>query len=265
MLPIIVVDQFFKQCRADALRDAAVQLTIDDQRVDHLPAVIRDDVLQHLDLASFPLDFDDGNMRRARSCSPFGIVHATDRQLAKRVLDFKRHGAHVRVVAFGKLAVGQSAFAVACRERALPHADLIFRRIQKRACGLHELFLERLAREHRSASTHHCAATRKSANAVPDGVSVPLNDPHIFDQHPHFIGNDLRERSLKPLPVAGDAKSRSDASGRIHVEVRRFGAGIDRHTGRCRQTRADARQLSKGRDANAEHSTFSVGLRLGFA
>ena len=41
--PVVVVDDLFVQRGADALRDAAMHLTVDDQRIDQRAAILRDD------------------------------------------------------------------------------------------------------------------------------------------------------------------------------------------------------------------------------
>ncbi len=49
----------FVQRRADALRKSAVNLAVDDHRIDQLAAVFDDDVIENFDVADFRIDRDE--------------------------------------------------------------------------------------------------------------------------------------------------------------------------------------------------------------
>ena len=62
MLPIVVVDDFFQQGIADALRDAAEDLAIDDHRIDETAGILRHHELFDGDQPGLQIDLDDGGM-----------------------------------------------------------------------------------------------------------------------------------------------------------------------------------------------------------
>ena len=53
-LALLVVDDFFVERRADALRDAAVNLAVDDQRIDEFAAILGDGEMIDADFDRFP-------------------------------------------------------------------------------------------------------------------------------------------------------------------------------------------------------------------
>ena len=56
---MLVVGDFLVERGADALRDAALHLAVDDHRIDHRAAVLRHDIVEDLDDAGVGLDRDD--------------------------------------------------------------------------------------------------------------------------------------------------------------------------------------------------------------
>ena len=67
---VVVVDDLLVQRLRDALRDAAVLLAGDEQRVEDPPAVVDRDVTQQLDRAGLGVDLDDRDVRAERDTSP---------------------------------------------------------------------------------------------------------------------------------------------------------------------------------------------------
>ena len=59
---------------ADALGDAAVELAVDDHRVDLLADVVDRDVADEVDLAGLLVDLDDGDVRPERPRAVRGVV-----------------------------------------------------------------------------------------------------------------------------------------------------------------------------------------------
>ena len=62
-LPLLVVGNLFIERRADALRDAALHLPVDDHRVDHGAAVLGHHVVEQLGHAALGVDRDDDRVR----------------------------------------------------------------------------------------------------------------------------------------------------------------------------------------------------------
>ena len=57
-MPVAVIDGHLHERLADSLDDAAVQLTLDDQRVDDGAEIIDRDVFHHLDHAGLGVELD---------------------------------------------------------------------------------------------------------------------------------------------------------------------------------------------------------------
>ena len=64
-LALRVERHFLEQRRADALRGAAVNLAVDDHRIDQHAGVFHHDVVENFDAAGFRIDRDHGGVRRA--------------------------------------------------------------------------------------------------------------------------------------------------------------------------------------------------------
>ena len=62
----LVVDHLLEEGAADALRDAAVHLPLDDHGIDDPPAVVGHDVSEQLDAACRGVDLDLGDVNGAR-------------------------------------------------------------------------------------------------------------------------------------------------------------------------------------------------------
>jgi len=71
---VLVVGRALEQRRADALGDAAVDLPLDDERVDDLPAVVDADVLLDLYLGGLRVDLDDRDVRPEREREVLRVV-----------------------------------------------------------------------------------------------------------------------------------------------------------------------------------------------
>ena len=65
-LAVVVIDGLLPQRLADALRDAAVHLAVDDQRIHNVAAIVHRDVALDLDVAGVAIDFGDHDVRAER-------------------------------------------------------------------------------------------------------------------------------------------------------------------------------------------------------
>ena len=91
-LPGLVVGHPLVERAADALRDAAVDLALDDHRVDEVAAVVHDGVLQDRDLGGLRVGLDDHGVHAGGERRPLrrvevaaleaGLVVLGDRRLA---------------------------------------------------------------------------------------------------------------------------------------------------------------------------------------
>src|SRR4051794_31069981 len=83
---------------AAALGDPAAHLTLDDRRVDELPAVLDDDPALDVDVTGLDVDLDDGAVRAARPAALPAVEHRRDLEVGivlRRRRDLgERLGAH---------------------------------------------------------------------------------------------------------------------------------------------------------------------------
>src|SRR4051794_18691423 len=81
-LRLVVVGRPLEQHRADALRDAAAYLALDDRRVDELPAVLDDDPTLDGNVTSVDVDLDDGAVGTARPAALSAVEDSGDLEVA---------------------------------------------------------------------------------------------------------------------------------------------------------------------------------------
>src|SRR5688572_27472539 len=70
-LPVFVVGEPLVKRIADALRDAAVDLPIEDEWVDDPATIVHDEIFLDVDLHGFGIDFYDHRVDSAGSCASF--------------------------------------------------------------------------------------------------------------------------------------------------------------------------------------------------
>src|SRR5262249_56961607 len=80
-----VIRRPFEQHRADALRDSAADLTIDDGGVDERTAILGDDVPLHRHDAGFGVDVDDGAVSAAGPASFAAVERGLDLEIGVHV------------------------------------------------------------------------------------------------------------------------------------------------------------------------------------
>ena len=62
-LTILIIDGHFRHSLANALRNTAIDLTMNDERIEHFAAIIDGDVIHHVDFAEIRINFDFDHMR----------------------------------------------------------------------------------------------------------------------------------------------------------------------------------------------------------
>src|ERR1700751_1153292 len=84
-LPLRIVDDFFGECGANTLCDAALYLPVNDQRIDEFAAVFSDRILADADLESLRIDLDCGDMRRRAGSAENRIIGLARRKLVSGI------------------------------------------------------------------------------------------------------------------------------------------------------------------------------------
>ena len=82
---VLVVDRLLVERLRDPLRDAAVDLAVDDHRIDDLADVVDGDVAQQLNVAGLGVDLHDGGVRAARPAEVRRVVDGASPRAPARI------------------------------------------------------------------------------------------------------------------------------------------------------------------------------------
>ena len=215
----LVVDDFLEERAAEALRGAAVDLALDDHRVDRPAAVVDDRELEDGERAGVEVHFDDGRLGAERPCHRVGIEEGARAETWPAgggegaaadggARDRAERDAAVRRAADGHVALG--------------HHHVLRRALEQLGCDEPRLVRD-LSRSpgHRGPRDRgHTACDR--AHPEPDAVGVAATDDDVLDRQPELIGADLGQRGLVRLALGADADVHvHDACG-IHRDVGAF-------------------------------------------
>ncbi len=257
-IPGFVVDDLFQQRIADALRDAAVDLAVDDHRIDQPAGVLRDQESFDFDPAGFDIDFDDRRM-------------AGVRERARRIVYRGFHDAGldlavepVRLVVGGARQTGDRQLPVGAGDlgaSTLQH-DVVGRRFQEMARELDQFHPHLAGSYERRAAGQHQRAARERAEAVGRTIGVAVHDGDLRRLDPELVGYDLGERGAKSLPVRARADARLDEARRVHRQLDLLPAGRDLHPARGERRRAVAGALREGRKAESQKLPLCPRLAL---
>ncbi len=95
-----------------------------------------------------------------------------------------------------------------------------------------------------------------------DAVAVALDNPDVLEFRAEIVRDDLGQRGFQPLSMRGDAERRRDRAGRIDADLGGFRTGVDRHSRRNGNSRADPGQLGIACQADAEIAPFRARRAL---
>ena len=213
----VVVDEVLEQHAADALHDAAEDLALDDRRVDHRAAVLRDDVAQDLRHAGVAVDLDDaevGGVRPRREARRAG----TARSPPARLTALAAACSAKRYAADGDLLHRRSTRAgVPCTNTA-PVLDVeVVRRGLQRVGGDGEHLvphgLGRLPGPRRRRPPRCGLPPVPGPYGVDCGVALDDRDVVVVDAE--GVGDDLGHRRLDALPVRRRAEVGDDLAARL--------------------------------------------------
>ena len=208
-LAVVVVDRFFDHRLADALRQAAVDLSFDDQRVDQIAGIVDGDQLQQLRLAGLAIDLEHRDVAAER----IGVVRRLEeRFVAEARLDARRqrHG-HIGVAGDRRerFRLGRRALDA---DHAVLEDDVVFAGFEHRRGELRHLLLHLAAGEMQRRAGDRLRAAAEGADALLHDAGVAVQDRDVLDRHAELIGQHLRERRLVALAVRRRAGRRGNAA-----------------------------------------------------
>ena len=105
-LTLLVVDQLLEERVADAVSDAAVDLSFNQQWIDDRSAVVDDDVLEESDHCGFDIDFDNDRVHAAGRAAAVG---AEVRRRLEAGLSAGANGPAKRIGLAGEFCQSQTA------------------------------------------------------------------------------------------------------------------------------------------------------------
>ena len=232
-----VVDRMLAHRLPDSLRDAAVQLALEQDVIDDAAAIVHRGVPQNFDDAGLRVDLDLGHVCAAGK-------GARQRDLAARV-----EGAPVflREVLHPDRDVGSFHAVAAFREFEIVRRDF------QVLCGELGAFANHLARRdhERSAVRHHRARADGAFTdeARPIGIACPQRD--IFRIHAERFAHHLRVHRLVPLPRRPCEHVQKGVAGFAEPDHRLFLRRPARARGLDEYPAADAAQLPARRRLRA--------------
>ena len=256
----LVVGDFLVERGADALRDAALHLAVDDHRIDHGAAVFRDRVVENFDDAGVGLDGDDHGMGAiGEHAAGFrGLVGAGG---VEQRLHAGRQMLLADVGGIGDLGEADAA------GRAVHRAGL--------DAGVGDVGLQQVRADFPDLLDQHPAGARHRAAAEHDGAraeaaeterrrrGVAIADGNQRRADAELVGGDLRERGLVALAEILRADMDDDRAIGQHAGV---GGFVARHHARLALDpfdRAVAALLGVERKADADGAAVGLALAPG--
>ncbi len=241
-----VIGHLLEQRAAHALRHAAVNLTLDDRRIDDLAAVVRDDVPEQPNVAGARIDLHlrnvdgarvgDGRHVVVRAGLEVGRRHARPRERRDRGLD-------------DLAEVDGRAGRPADEDLAVLDLDVVGCGLEQLRRGRDELAAYLSCRIRDRVAGRHAAAAGERAHTERHGGRVAAGDGDPLERHAERVGGDLRKRGLVALPGVHGARGHLHAAGEIELHVRAL-------------ERTDGRALDVARDADAAPHAARAQRRL---
>ena len=207
-LTLVAVHRLLDHRLPDPLRQAAVNLSFHDQRVDQIAGVVDRHQLQQLRLASLAIDFEHRDVAAER----IGVVgRLEERFVAEARLEIlgQRHR-HVgkRGDVGERLRRCRRAFH---RDGAVLEDEIVGIRLEQLRGELRHLRLDLAAREVQRRAADGLRSAAERADALFDDRGVAVLNRHVLERHAELIGQHLPERRLVALTVRRGAGGGGDA------------------------------------------------------
>ena len=206
---MLVVDDLFIERNADPLRYAAVDLALDDERIDQPAAILGDGETIDAHLVGFRVDFQRGDVCGRRGRAEDRIVGFGGGEF---VAGLRRQPRQVRIDRTRDLAERDRTIGAGDGDFSVFGDKVGGRRLEKVRRGVEQLLAHRLRRQCRRAAGQHHAAAGIGAGAAGNGRAVALHDANVFEAGAEMLGDDLGERRFQALPMRGDAERSGDAA-----------------------------------------------------
>jgi hypothetical protein len=166
----------FAEGAADALRDRAVHLPLDDHRIDHAPGVLHADPATDIDDARAGIDLDDRSLRACGERAADRVVEARRLQTGLDVggQSIRFEIGHARDLGEGDGAAGRAAYA----ERAVGDFEILGRRLEQVRGDASRLVAHHARRQRDGAAADHRLTRGECAQTERRGVGIAEDDRH---------------------------------------------------------------------------------------
>ena len=236
--------------------DAAVDLSLDDHRVDHGAEVVHGGIVDDLDLAGVGIDLDLADMRSRRKREVEGIV---ERVFLEPGLD--TFGVVVRHVGRkGDLGNAHGLVGAGDGEVALPKLDIRFGGFQCMGGDLLALGDDLVDRLDDRGAADGDRARAVGAHAEGNAAGIAVHHLDVFDRHAELVRDHLGEGGFMALAVGMGAGKHGHAARGVEADTRRL---VKTHPGAERaddRRRRDAAGFDIGREADAAQLAPALGL-----
>ena len=204
---------------ADALRDAAVELAVDDRRVDALPDIVHPDEAPKLDGAGIGIDFDLAGVGSIGDGGAIALEVGTRAAIAG--------GIRVPGKRSAELQESDSDIGAGHRESAGPETDVLARRLQGIGGMGAQLVHETVggAQQGGSRALQRCRSPG-CRTARGEEIGIALNQLDRLRRHAEMPGKEQGKRRLVALPDRLLTDVHNNPTLRIHFHCGGFaGAG----------------------------------------
>src|SRR5207249_5533393 len=211
-LAVLAVDDPLQQGLAKSLSEAADDLSVDEQRVDGVAAVVDGDEALEANLTRVLGHADDG---QARAEAPGRLILAKEhgRLEAGRLVGWQAHSA------IGELADSVPAddlLRQALHLKAAAHELKVFRARLQKARGQPPSLVPDFARgPGQRVSAEACAAAAERSDRLRRAERVAVADDHVLPGDAELVGDDLGEGGLVPLSVRTRSSDRRDLAAAL--------------------------------------------------
>src|ERR1700691_4000769 len=218
-LASLVVDRALAQCLADALRDAAVDLALDNHRIDDDAEIVHRRPGDNLGVASLRIDLDLADMATGRESEIGRIV---ERGFLQAGLEFlavefvgdvgvERHP----TPRHGLVGTGDAKVSVL-------ELDIAFGGFEEMRSDLFGLRFDLVQSLYQRRHADRTGARTVGAHAELHLVGIAVNDRNAVDRHAKPFRHDLSESRLVALAVRMRADQHFDRAGRIDANLARL-------------------------------------------
>ena len=262
-LALLVVGDLLAQRGADPLHHAAVDLRLDDHRVDHRAAILGDREIDEFDRAGLRIDRNDGAVRRVGENAGADPGLIGRRRLEQRLLPGGQP-IHPQIRDMGDLGDRYRA-ALRPADHALGAAHLADLALQEVRADPLDLVAHHPRRARHRAPRHHHAARGEGAEPIGGALGVAVAHRDMRRVYAQFLVGDLRQRRLQPLAVRLDADHQDEAAIGQHPRGAALVARDDRGAARGEFGGAVRGLLGKAGKADADQPAVRLAAPLALA